>query len=143
MPKNTKKADLTNRFLAKFIDGLIASALGLILDPVGTLMGATYILFADGLTGGQSLGKRLTGLRVVKADDGEVITFKDSMIRNVHLTVIYLFSLIPVFGWVVIITLGLVVIIFEVYYCVVDVNGYRVGDLAAGTVVVEVPKGEK
>lgn len=143
MPKNLKKADLTNRFLAKFIDGLIASALALVLDPVGTLMGATYILFADGLTGGQSLGKRLTGLRVVKVDDGEVITFKDSMVRNVHLTVIYLFSLIPVFGWVMIITLGLVVILFEVYYCVVDVNGYRVGDLAAGTVVVEVPKRER
>lgn len=143
MPKNLKKADLTNRFLAKFIDGLIASALGLVLDPVGILMGATYILFADGLAGGQSLGKRLTGLRVIRVDDGEIITFKDSMIRNIHLTVIFLFSLIPVFGWIVIITLGFLVILFEAYYCVVDVNGYRVGDLAAGTVVVEVPKGEK
>jgi len=143
MPKNLEKANLINRFLAKFIDGLIATLLAIVFDSVGILMGATYIFIADGLSGGQSLGKRLTGLRVVNVDSGEPITFKDSMVRNVHLSVIFLFSIVPVLGWVVIITVGLIVILFEMYYCIVDVDGYRVGDLAAGTEVVNAVKGEK
>jgi uncharacterized RDD family membrane protein YckC len=143
MPKNLEKANLINRFLAKFIDGLIAVLMAMIFNSVGVLMGATYIFVADGLSGGQSLGKRLTGLRVVNVDSGEPITFKDSMIRNVHLSVIFLFSIVPVLGWVVIITVGLTIILFETYYCIVDVHGYRVGDLAAGTEVVSALKEEK
>ena len=143
MPKNLEKANVINRFLAKFIDGLIAVLMAMVFDSVGILMGATYLFVADGLSGGQSLGKRLTGLRVVNVDSGEPITFKDSMVRNVHLSVIFLFSIVPVLGWVVIITVGLTIILFETYYCIVDVNGYRVGDLAAGTEVVSATKEEE
>jgi uncharacterized RDD family membrane protein YckC len=136
-----KKADLTHRFLAKFIDGLIASAFTLILFPVGILMGMTYLVISDGLFGGRSLGKRIIGLRVVRAADGGTITFKESLTRNALFGLIILFSIIPVLGWILILTVGLLIIIFEIYYCVVDPTGQRVGDLAAGTMVVDEPKG--
>ncbi len=134
-----KKADLTHRLLARFIDFLIGAAFCLVLYPVGVLMGATYIAIADGLFGGQSLGKRIIGLRVVRAADGGPITFKDSLIRNSVYSLIYLFYLIPYLRWVLIPTVGLAIIAFEVYYIVVDVNGFRVGDLAADTRVIDDP----
>jgi uncharacterized RDD family membrane protein YckC len=134
-----KKADLTHRLLARLIDFLIGAAFCLVLYPVGVLMGATYIAIADGLFSGQSLGKRIIGLRVVRAADGGPITFKDSLIRNSIYAVIYLFYLIPYLRWVLIPTVGLVIVAFEVYYLVVDANGYRVGDLAADTQVIDDP----
>ena len=137
MSNKQKKADLTHRFLAKFIDGLIASAFYLILFPVGVLMGVTYLIIADGLFGGRSLGKRIIGLKVINIEDGGRITFKQSMIRNALFGIILLFSIVPYLGWVLIFTLGLLVIIFEIYYVIVDENGLRVGDLAAGTMVID------
>jgi uncharacterized RDD family membrane protein YckC len=134
-----KKADLTHRLLARFIDFLIGAAFCLVLYPVGVLMGATYIAIADGLFSGQSLGKRIIGLRVVRAADGGPITFKDSLIRNSIYAVIYLFYLIPYLRWVLIPTVGLIIVAFEVYYLVVDSHGYRVGDLAADTQVIDDP----
>jgi uncharacterized RDD family membrane protein YckC len=132
-----KKADLTHRLLARFIDFLIGAAFCLVLFPVGILMGATYVAVADGLFGGKSIGKRIIGLRVVHADDGSPISFKDSLVRNSIYAVIYLFYLIPYLRWFLIGTVGLLIIAFETYYLVVDVNGYRVGDLAAGTMVID------
>ena len=134
-----KKADLTHRLLARFIDFLIGAAFCLILPPVGVLAGATYVAIADGLFGGKSLGKRIIGLRVVHTEDGSPITFKDSLVRNSLYAVIYLFYLIPYLRWFLIGTVGLLIIAFETYYLVADVNGYRVGDLAAGTMVIDEP----
>jgi uncharacterized RDD family membrane protein YckC len=132
-----KKADLTHRLLARFIDFLIGAAFCLILFPVGVVVGATYVAVADGLLGGKSIGKRIIGLRVVHAEDGSPISFKDSLVRNSIYAVIYLFYLIPYLRWFLIGTIGLLIVAFETYYLVVDVNGYRVGDLAAGTMVID------
>lgn len=134
-----KKADLTHRLLARFIDFLVGAAFCLVLYPIGVLAGATYIAIADGLFGGQSLGKRIIGLRVVRAADGGRISFKDSLIRNSMYAIICLFYLIPYLRWFLIPVVGLLIIGFEVYYIIVDVHGFRVGDLAADTLVVDDP----
>jgi uncharacterized RDD family membrane protein YckC len=134
-----KKADLTHRLLARFIDFLIGAAFCMVLYPIGVLMGATYIAIADGLLGGRSLGKRIIGLRVVHAQDGSPISFKDSLVRNSIYAIIFLFYLVPYLRWVMIGFVGLLIVAFETYYLVVDPNGYRVGDLAAGTIVIDDP----
>ncbi len=134
-----KKADLTHRLLARLIDFLIGAAFCMVLFPIGVLMGATYIAIADGLLGGRSLGKRVIGLRVVRAEDGSPITFKDSLVRNSIYAIIYLFYLVPYLRWVMICVVGLLIVAFETYYLIVDPNGYRVGDLAAGTIVIDDP----
>jgi len=53
------KANLLNRFIAKFIDLLIVGAFLKFLPPIGFLAGLTYLLVGDGLYDGKSLGKNL------------------------------------------------------------------------------------
>lgn len=66
---HTGKARLSKRVLAKLLDVMIALVLLKIVPGLlGFLAGFGYILFADGLSKGKSLGKGLFGQRVVKFD---------------------------------------------------------------------------
>jgi uncharacterized RDD family membrane protein YckC len=58
---------------------------------LGGFLAVIYITFRDGLFGGQSIGKKILGIRVVHVD-GRPISYIDSSFRNV-LFIIYL--LIP------------------------------------------------
>jgi uncharacterized RDD family membrane protein YckC len=73
-----------------------------------------YLLFGDGLRGGQSFAKQWPGLRVVDADTGAPCTFGDSFIRNILLTFLGPIDWIFIFGE----------------------RHQRLGDQAAGTIVV-------
>jgi|GEM_PF-1167417 len=139
----TNKADVLHRLLAKLIDALLVGAACLVLFPVGVMIGATYIVIADGLFEGRSIGKLIIGLRVVRESDGEEATFTDSCIRNALFGLIVLFGLVPFLRWLLILTVGLLIVIFETYYVVATADGKRVGDLAAGTMVVDVPRKKK
>jgi uncharacterized RDD family membrane protein YckC len=65
------KADLTKRFLASLIDGLLAGGVSMI-PIIGGIIGATYILVRDGLElefmDRRSIGKKLLKLRPVRLD---------------------------------------------------------------------------
>jgi len=136
----TSKADVLHRILAKLIDALLVGAACLVLFPVGVMIGATYIIIADGLFDGRSIGKYIIGLRVIRESDGEEATFTDSFIRNALFGLIVLFGVMPFLRWLLILTVGLLIVIFETYYVVATADGRRVGDLAAGTLVVDVPR---
>lgn len=136
----SKKADVLHRLLAKFIDALIVGAACMVLYPVGVMIGATYIVIADGLFEGRSIGKYIIGLRVIRETDNEEATFTDSFIRNALFGLIVLFGLVPFLRWLLILTVGLLIVIFETYYVVATADGRRVGDLAAGTLVVDTPR---
>jgi len=73
--------------------------------------------------GGQTIGKRVIGLRVVNAD-GTPVTLLPSVVRNLLRTVD---GLPGVYG------IGLV-------SCLMDPHGRRIGDIVAGTMVVHVMK---
>ena len=136
--KELPKANLLNRFLAKFIDFLIIGALAVIIKaPIGSLAALTYSLIADGLTDGRSLGKRLTGLRVVNLKARKPCNFRDSILRNIPIGVTVMFALIPILGWVLLFTVGLVMMLFESYLIYSDVSGIRIGDIFADTQVVD------
>jgi len=83
----------------------------------------SYFVVLDMLTGGRSLGKRVAGLRVVR-DGGLPITFRASAVRNILRIVDYLPTTYLV---------GLVSM-------VVSPEGKRLGDLAAGTLVVRLDR---
>lgn len=83
-----------------------------------SVVGFGYFLARDALPGGASIGKRLTGLRVVVAETGEPCPLGRSCARNFVL-------------------LGLGAIDLVVPF--VRANGRRVGDDIAGTVVVRKP----
>src|SRR3972149_11998384 len=92
------KADVLERFLAKFIDFLVMGAFFAFPTFIGPLAGITYILISDGLKGGQSLGKRVGGLKPVSAETREACDSRRSIIRNspFGLPVVFLF----IAGWV-------------------------------------------
>lgn len=136
-PRPGPGADLFHRFLAKFLDFLGTAALLQILWPVGAAAGLTYLLIADGFPGGQSLGKRLTGVRVVRRKSGAPCRFQDSILRNADLGVVFLLLLFPLLGWILFFTVGVLAILFECYLVVVEEGGGRVGDILADTQVLD------
>ena len=134
-----EKPELVNRFLAKFIDFLIVGAFSMVLSPVGPLAGITYILISDGFRGGRSMGKYLIGLKVVRRSTGKPCTFKDSILRNSTMGVVFLLSMVPIIGWILLFTVGVAIVLFETYLVVTDENGTRIGDILADTVCLHVP----
>ncbi len=139
------KADLAKRFIAAFIDGVIAMVIGFI-PAIGSLLGAAYMLLRDGLElefmDGRSIGKKIMKLRPVTSD-GSKMTIEKSVRRN------WMFALgafngillfIPILGWALIFILsiiGLLIVLFEIFKVLTDTEGRRLGDNMAGTKVIE------
>ena len=127
------KAYVLNRFIAKFVDVLIIAAASKIAAPVGWLAGLVYILIADGLPGGRSIGKRLAGLQTVLPRTREVAGFRESIIRNLPLGCAYLLFPVPYLGWAV----ASLLVGFEALLIVGNDQGLRVGDDLAHTQVLD------
>src|SRR5512138_64035 len=139
-------AGIGSRFLASLLDTLLIALLQIIVVVVATLVinaveeftaalstwiiaifslilaifyWGYYVLF-EMLWNGQSPGKRWVGLRVIRTD-GTPITLSESLIRNLARLV----DFFPVAYGVGIITMF------------IDKQSRRLGDLAAGTLVVQ------
>ena len=116
-----------SRFVSQSIDGLVA--LGLLLIPTfaggnNEILGALgiagfvgYLLLADALPRGQSLGKRAMGTAVVDSRTGRPCGIGQSVLRN-FLGILGIIDWIFIFGRM----------------------RQRLGDMAAGTLVVHRPK---
>lgn len=126
------KANILNRFVAKIIDIIIAAAFSKLLQPVGFFGGLTYLLIADGFFDGRSLGKKLIGIKTIKSD-GELCTYKESILRNLTVSAGYIFFFIPYVGWI----LTLIVYSVESLVILGNEKGLRIGDEVAKTFVVE------
>lgn len=122
-----KYASLVDRFMAQMADGFVAIAPLLVgaLLLSGTLWGAVfviggfiwivaYLLLADGLSDGQSFGKRWFEMRVLDAETRRPCSFGQSFIRNVVLWALGPIDWLFIFGE----------------------SRQRLGDRAAGTIVV-------
>ena len=128
-----QKADLTTRAVAGFIDLLIIIGLTRLPDVIGFLSASGYLLIRDGLFERQSIGKKLIGLRVIPSDDPEfVITYRESIIRNVPLVLAYSLFLIPYAGWI----FGPAAFGIECLTALGDDRGMRIGDMLARTTVI-------
>lgn len=137
MSKHLSNSYILNRYIARAIDFLIAAAMVLVLPPVGPLAGLLYILIADGFKGGQSPGKQLIGLKVVRSDDDLPVSFIESILRNIPFAIVYLFLIIPLIGWVLLIIVGIPILLFESYLVCTEEKARRIGDTIAQTMVVE------
>lgn len=134
-----KKGDSVHRGIAKAIDFVLVGALSLI-PRVGIFAGAIYILISDGFFNGQSIGKKLIRLRVVFEKEGEAeqpCTFRYSMIRNLPYAVVITLGSIPILGWFIIFPLGVLFALVEAYFVYADDEGIRIGDIYAGTQVID------
>ena len=143
--------DIVKRGLAAFIDfaiiGCVSFFLTLVLSfPLGwmgrlvaAVVVTALVLGRDILFQGNSLGKKLLGLAVVRAD-GSPITVQESVRRNATLAIGSaggILGAVPILGLLAIpiYLVGLVVSLYELY--LVATNQPRLGDkLAGGTHVI-------
>ena len=128
-----QRADLTTRAVAGLVDLLLIIGLARLPDVFGFLSASGYILIRDGLFDCRSIGKKLIGLRVVSSENiGQSVGYRESMIRNAPLVVVFSLFLIPYAGWV----LGPLALSVECLTAIGDPMGMRIGDMLARTCVV-------
>ncbi len=127
------KANVLHRFIAKFLDCLIIGASMKLVPPVGFFIGLTYLLIADGLWQGQSIGKRIVGIYTIRASMKEAGSFKESMLRNSTLAAGFVAGLIPYVGWIFVVA----VVGVEALLIIGNHRGLRIGDEIAQTQVID------
>lgn len=137
------KADPVKRIIAFVIDSVIAAMIGFI--PVfGGILGGIFFLFRDALPlemlGGKSPGKYFIGLDLISYDqENRKADYAISAKRN-WMFALNLLIAVPVIGWMAAPLLGIVGIllaIIEVFRVFMNLEGRRLGDMMAGTMVIE------
>lgn len=132
MAEEPKIAGPLLRVVARTIDLIIILAVAESLPRSGWLAGIGYVLIGDGLMGGMSIGKKLTGISVISVE-GKAASIKDSIIRNMTLGLALLLWRIPFVGWIA----GGLVAGFEFVLMIGSKEGRRLGDEIAKTLVVQ------
>ncbi len=139
------KAGFLARIIARTIDFLIVFALYEIIPAIGFFAGLIYLLLSDGLFEGKSIGKNLTGLKVVDRDNREPCGYKESVFRNFPFAAAFIifgmFKVIPLLGWLISFAVIAGILVFESLVIVGSENGMRLGDELANTWVVEDKQG--
>ncbi len=103
--QDARRARYLARLAGKAADLIVAMSLWHIPGAAGALAALFYVLMCDGFPGGRSLGKWLTGLKVVRIDR-EGMDFASSMMRNASVASPFLLYLFPVIGPFLAYTLG-------------------------------------
>lgn len=143
-----EKADHLERIIARMIDFVIVMALLEIVPRVGYFAGLAYLLIADGLFQGRSVGKMLIGIKVVfnnGTDTAADCGFKESIYRNLPFAAGYIlfgvFNGIPLIGWLFSLAVITLIPAFEFLVMTGSETGMRLGDEIAKTRVVEDKQG--
>lgn len=116
-------ASLMERWVGELLDGLIYMAIvlpGLLVNStiglaIGLIAAILYLLFQDGLSNGQSWGKKIVKTRAIHSITATPCTFGQSFIRNLLLSILSWIDWVFIFGW----------------------KRQRLGDKAARTLVVK------
>jgi uncharacterized RDD family membrane protein YckC len=130
------KADLTLRGLARLADFTLAWIVAQTAPQVGPLLAAFYLLVADALMSGQSVGKKIFGVRTVVVPRRAPAGWHESVLRNAPFALVAVFYAIPLL-WPVLFVVGLPIVGFEAYMIFTDRLGIRIGDIFADTQVVD------
>ncbi len=136
------KADLTLRGLARLVDLTLAFAIATAAREAGPPLAALYLLVADGLMNGQSVGKRIFGVRAMVlpprgATRGHPAGYRESVLRNAPFALVGLFYGLTLVGWLMLFVVGVPIVAFEAYMAWSDRHGIRIGDIFADTQVVD------
>ena len=144
-PPSHPPADFRRRALARVLD-LVVAAAPLFLAPrahprAGPLLAAALILFGDSLFGaGRSLGKRLSGLRVLTLATRRPAGVRESVLRNALFALAAVPAAIGAPPLISLLSLGCIVLIetgVALRPLTRDFGQRRIGDLLAGTQVVD------
>ncbi len=131
------KASLFLRGGARAIDLAIAWVLYVSTGPAGVVVALLYTLFADGMLQGQSLGKKLFGVKVVYLPTGQGARHRDSVLRNSPFGLVIILGMMPDLGLRAFIAGCAVVGTLELVKVIRDPLGLRLGDLWANTQVTD------
>lgn len=127
----------SKRLVAGIVDVLLFLILIKFFGIAGSLLGLLFIFLKDAMFKGQSPGKKLFDLQVI--EQGEVqlaCTIRKSIIRNIPMAVVVSLLSFPVVGWILFATIGLAIVILEIFLVYSDEDGRRIGDIFADTRVV-------
>ncbi|MEN9723850.1 MAG: hypothetical protein RJB38_1836 [Pseudomonadota bacterium] len=135
------KLAVMQRVAAKAIDMVIVVLVAAFFwYPIGPFLGFFYSLLGDGFSRlgfqGQSVGKRLMGLRVVRVD-GAAVHWRESILRNLPVGVATFFAIIPLWGWVIFVLIGIPLAGMEIFLMFRLEGETRLGDVMADTRVLE------
>lgn len=137
----TRNSSVFSRMAAKGIDCLVVAAilfLGKAWFPIlGLAAAMLFCAIQDALGEGQSIGKRIMGLRVIEDQAGQPCSYANSVLRNIPFLVALGFGA-ETFLWVFFLVVALPLILFEVVVLFTVDSGVRLGDVLANTLVVEV-----
>lgn len=132
------KCSLFLRGGARLLDVAVAWAIDFYLGPAGKVAALLYLLLADGLLRGQSIGKRMFGIKVVHLPSGIGAGYRESVLRNAPFGLVLLFAVIPrPLGPYLAGAAAVVVGAIEALRVVRDSRGLRLGDAWATTQVVD------
>lgn len=125
-----------SRLAAKAVDLFIILVLSTTLYPMGPILGIVYISLSDSMQMGQSVGKKMVGFAVVSLIDGQPCSTKQSVIRNLPIIFPLIFAIIPFWGLIFTVILGVPLLALEAYFVLSIASGHRLGDVMADTTVI-------
>ena len=125
------KASLLLRAGGRLVDLVVAITLYFSTGPAGVVVALLYLLFADGMLQGQSLGKRLFGVKVVYLPTGQGARHRDSVLRNSPFGLVIVLGMMPDLGLRAFVAGCVVVGAIEIVKVLRDPLGLRLGDLWA------------
>lgn len=132
------KCNLFLRGCARVFDVAVAYGLFALLGNAGLIAALLFLLFADGMLQGQSLGKRLFGVRVMHLPTRSAARHRDSALRNAPIALVVMLGMMPEpLGIVTFLAGALVIGGVESIAVLRDSLGQRRGDLWAQTQVVD------
>jgi len=103
----------------------------------GAVLAILYLLLADGIFSGQSVGKRIFGIKVVHLPTRSSGRKRDSTLRNAPLALPVLLGMMPELGPVAFVAGAVVIGGVEAFRVVREPLGLRFGDVWAQTQVVD------
>ena len=126
------------RVLARTADLGLAYGLSLAAGRAGLVVAVLYLLLADGFFRGQSVGKRIFGVKAVYLPSRTDARFRDSTLRNAPLALVVLLRMMPEpLGFRAALAGLLVIGGVEAWKAWRDPLGRRLGDVWAQTQVVD------
>lgn len=132
------KASLWLRGGARAVDVSVAWGLYVVGGAAGAVVALLFLLLADGMLQGQSVGKRIFGVKVMHLPTRSAARHRDSTLRNAPLALIVLLGMMPAPHGTVAAAAGLLVIGgVEAWRVLRDPLGWRLGDTWAQTQVVD------
>ena len=94
-PTPYPKASLLLRAGARLVDVLVAWGLFVACGAAGAVVALIYLLMADGMFPGQSVGKRIFGVKVMHLPTRSAGRHRDSALRNAPLALVVLLGMMP------------------------------------------------